>query len=326
MAKVVLSVGMELKGYIQDFDENLQGALDKWKQQLSALNDVIINRIRIRLGDGTSIDPNQYEQELAMPATEGYKEFVGINAGNQHPSAILGQFKHELRVKGGVFKYINNVENAFQVNAQTGKSYFQDRVEAAYNSGMIKKIFAALQVVGARYIQKTFVPGVVMAMTGDGRYKYLLKQGLVTGENVAGYKVFRWDSTQNAYVAGTLDDFLNLLPAFEPHHAPYVRPYAISAIVQRFHLAVAADNVYDLGVITQTDYESYMKTINTPFANLATYKASTVSDVVIAYIDPLDGTFKPVDNWSDRRNKAALAFCVATESDDCSDLRNKWHP
>jgi len=326
MAKTVLTVGLELKRYIQDFDSALQSALDKWQSQLKNLNDTIISRIKIRLGDGQTIDPQQYEQELASVAAEGYRAYVGIDKGNDYPMAVLGQLKHELRVKGGVFKYIDNVQAAFQVDPNTQKSYFMDRVDSAYQTGMIKRIFAALQVVGARYAQKTWLPAILMAMTGDHRYTYLVKNAIVQGENVAGYKVLNWDATNNQYVAGNLDDFLSKLPAFEPHHAPYVRPYTISAIVQRFHLAVAAGNIRETGLIDDAGLQNYLKTINTPFKNLASFKASSVSDVLIAYVDPLDSNFKPVDNWTDRKNKAAIVFCVATGNDNCSDVRQTYMP
>ena len=311
MAKAIVSVGLEFKRYLQEFPPELQKSLDKWKSQLSALNDQIIARIRERLGDGKTILPEQYLSELAAPATEGWKAFVGV-PGNTDPSAVIGALKHELRVKGGVFKYIDNTENAFAVDPATNKSYFQERVESAYESGMIKKIFAALQVVGARWLQKTMIPALINAMGGDRRYAYLLEHDMVSGYAVAGYKVI---SANNQ-----MSDFTALLPAFEPHHAIFLRAYLQGAVVERFHLAVAADNLRETDQIDDTGLQNYLKQINTPFSGLANFKEQNKNDVAIAFVDPLDPALKPVDTWTDRRDKAAIAFCVADGTDTCSEL------
>jgi len=317
MTKYVISMGLVLKGYITDWPSELDRAAEKWKSVLESLNDEIIARIKIKLGDGTNITADKYEDLLAAPATEGWKEFVGIPAGNTNPSAVIGQLKHELRVKGGVFKYIANTPAAFNVPSG-GKSYFQTRVEATATSDKIKRIFAALQVVGARWVEKSEVPGIIMALTGDGRYMYLIEGGKISGYALAGVTLFPSGTTW--------DNIKSLVPVIEAQHAHFARPYLISAVVQRFHLAVAVSNMVEAGVISSSDIGTYLKKVNTPFKGFDTFKSSSLSDLAVAYIDPLDSNYQPVSDWSDRKNKAALAICLATGEDDCSDIKDTYLP
>lgn len=297
-------------------DKNIK---DEWKNILSGRNDIIIYRIRKRLGDGTAIDPAQYVAELAGPATEGYKAFVN---GSQHPSAVIGQLKHEVRVKGGGFKYKDNVERAFTVDPTTGKSYFQMQVESAYSSGKINKILAALGVVGARYLEKTMVPAVIGAISGDGRYLYLLKQGKVSAVDQGQLLIKKYNAEAGTWENGTWADVEPLLPAFEPHHAKYVRPMTMGALVERATLAFAVANLKKMGVIDADGVKNYLKQINGPFKDLVSFARTGIADLFLGYIDPQDPTFgtKP----EDIQDVANLTVCISDETNGCADLKNAY--
>lgn len=315
MAKAIVVIGFEFKTYKDNFPAELQRAVQKWQSVLKSLNDAIIERIKVRLGDGTNIDPTQYVNELANPAVAGWKAFAGL-PGNNDPSAVIGALKHELRVKGGAYKYITNVQNAFAKDPTTGKSYFMNQVDAAASSDKIKNIFAALQVVGARHVEKTLVPAVIMALAGDRRYAYLLENNLVSGYAGVGIKVI---SANNQ-----ITDFTGMCPGIQPHKAKFARAFLMGAIVERYHLAVAAANLREVGVINDTELQNYLKQINEVFKDISAWKRSGLADLAIGYVDPLDSTLKPIDTWSDRRDKAALAVCLADGTDTCSEVKAYW--
>ena len=304
----------------KEFDTLLEAHIkDEWKSILEGRNDMIIHRIRKRLGDGTKILPEQYVEELAKPATEGWKAFVDESP---HPSAIVGQLKHQIRVMGGAFKYVENVESAFAVQPETGKSYFQQRVEDAYTTNRINRIIAALCVVGARYLEKTAVPALIGALTGDGRYFYLLSQGKVSAVKDSVIVVKKYDAAAGAWVDGTWDDLKPLVPAFEPHKSKYVRPFTMGALVERATLAFALSNIKYMGVLEAAKIEELYKQINMAFKDLTGFLKPEVKDFFLGYIDPQDPVFGT--NPEDIREVANLAACVSDEDGGCADLKTKY--
>ena len=305
-----------------EFDSLLDSHIkDEWKNILSGRNDMIIYRIRKRLGDGTAIDVTQYVAELASPATEGWKAFID---GSQHPSAVIGQLKHEVRVKGGAYKYKDNVESAYAVDPATGKSYFQTQVEKAYETNKINRIIAALGVVGARYLEKTAVPALIGAISGDGRYMYLLEQGMVSAVKDSAIKILKYNPDTGAWEAGTWEDVKALVPAFEPHKSKYVRPLTMGALVERATLAFALANMKDMGVIDATQLQEYLKRVNTAFKDLTGFLRSGIADFFLGYIDPQDATFGT--NPTDIKEVANLTVCISDEADGCKELRDKYWP
>ena len=305
-----------------EFDSLLEAHIkDEWKSILSGRNDMIIHRIRTRLGDGSQIDVAQYVEELANPATAGWQAFVN---GSQHPSAVIGKLKHEIRVKGGAYKYKENVENAFRVDPGTGKSYFQEQVEKAYETNRINRIIAGLGVVGARYLEKTAVPAVIGAISGDGRYLYLLEQGKVSAVKDSAIVVKKYNPDTGAWEAGTWADVKNLVPVFEPHKAKYVRPFVMGALVERATLAFALANMKAMQIIDADQMKNYLKQVNTTFKDLTGFLRSGLQDFFLGYIDPEDATFGTQP--ADIKELANLAVCVADEADGCAELRTNYWP
>jgi len=303
-----------------EFDTLLEAHIkDEWKNILSGRNDMIIHRIRTRLGDGSQILPEQYVAELASPATEGWKAFID---GSNHPSAVVGQLKHEIRVKGGAYKYIANVEAAFEVKPETGKSYFQEQVEKAYEVNKINRIIAALGVVGARYLEKTAVPALIGALTGDGRYFYLLREGKVTAVKDSAIVIKRYEAGTGTWVNGNWDDLKNLIPAFEPHKSKYVRPFTMGALVERATLAFALANMKAMGIIDAAKMQEYLKQVNMTFKDLTGFLRPEIKDFFLGYIDPQDPVFGT--NPEDIKEIANLAACVSDEDGGCGDLKSKY--
>lgn len=199
-------------------------ARDRWSQSLTAERDRIIIELAKALGHTPTdvndalnylknVDPQQFQNVIATPASKGWARFFGVQPGSGSPAEIAA-LKLQVKLAGAASKWGRRIGEAF--DPQQG--YFDARVAAA------RDIFGE-NAIAVRFTGDPpnhplgVAPWVALMLTGSYvPAQYVPPEFTVNGE---------------------------VFPAYSHVVAPFIRPAIIAAIVQ---YGVYARYAYNAGL------------------------------------------------------------------------------